>query len=449
MKKVLIANRGEIALRIIRTCHELGLKTVAVYSTADRDSLAVRFSDEAVCIGPPQSKDSYLRIDRIIAAAEVTGADAVHPGYGFLAESADFSAVCRDHDLEFIGPTPDTISLMGNKNQAKQTMIAAGVPTVPGSGGLIEDEKQALAAADEIGYPVIVKASAGGGGRGMRIADTQADLPGQLDVARNEALAAFGNADMYLEKLILEPRHVEIQIMGDGQGNVVHLAERECSIQRRHQKLIEEAPSPAVDADLRAAMGQAAVKAAEAVNYRSAGTVEFLLDKNGDFFFMEMNTRIQVEHPITEEITGSDLIEMQIHIADGEALTRSDPVLNGHSIECRINAEDPFNDFMPSPGRIDSFHSPKGRGVRVETHAYAGYVIPPYYDSLIAKLIVHAATRDLAISKMKRALGEFIVEGVPTTVPFHVQVMDDERFISGNFDTSFLDHFELKPVDLT
>ena len=448
MKKVLIANRGEIALRIIRTCHELGLKTVAVFSTADRDSLAVRFADEAVCIGPPKPKDSYLRIDRIIAAAEVTGADAIHPGYGFLAESADFSAVCQDHDLAFIGPTPETISLMGDKIQAKQTMIGAGVPTVPGSRGLVEDEKQALAAASEIGYPVIVKASAGGGGRGMRIALTEADLSNQLAVARNEALEVFGNGDMYLEKLILKPRHVEIQIMGDGQGNVIHLAERECSIQRRHQKLIEEAPSPAVDSDLRSRMGDAAVKAAEAVNYRSAGTVEFLLDKNRDFYFMEMNTRIQVEHPITEEITGSDLIEMQIHIADGETLTRRDPVLSGHSIECRINAEDPFEDFRPSPGRIEAFHSPKGRGVRVETHAYAGYVIPPYYDSLIAKLIVHAATRDLAISKMKRALGEFIVEGVRTTVPFHEQVMDDERFISGDFDTSFLDRFELKPVDL-
>jgi acetyl-CoA carboxylase biotin carboxylase subunit len=447
MKKVLIANRGEIALRIIRTCHELGLETVAVYSTADRDSLAVRFAGEAVCIGPPPSKDSYLRIDRIIAAAEVTGADAIHPGYGFLSETADFSAICQDHDLVFIGPTPDTISLMGDKNQAKMTMIEAGVPTVPGSGGLVEDQKQALAAAAEIGYPVIIKASAGGGGRGMRIAKTEADLLRQMDVAKNEAKAAFGNDDVYIEKLILQPRHVEIQIMGDGQGNVVHLAERECSIQRRHQKLIEEAPSPIVGAELRARMGGAAVKAAEAVNYRSAGTVEFLLDSRGDFYFMEMNTRIQVEHPITEEITGSDLIEMQIHIADGNRLEKREPVLRGHSIECRINAEDPFNGFRPSPGRIDAFHSPKGLGVRVETHAYAGYVIPPYYDSLIAKLIVHAANRDLAISKMRRALGEFIVEGVQTTVPFHEQVMDDERFISGNFDTSFLEDFDFKPVD--
>lgn len=447
MKKVLIANRGEIALRIIRTCHELGLRTVAVYSTADRDSLAVRFADEAVCIGPPPSRESYLRIDRLIAAAEVTGADAVHPGYGFLAESAEFSAVCQDHRLEFIGPTPETIRLMGDKNQAKLTMIEAGVPTVPGSGGLVEDEKQALKAAARIGYPVIIKASAGGGGRGMRIANTEDELTRQLGIARNEAEAAFGNDDVYMEKLILEPRHVEIQVVGDGKGTVVHLAERECSIQRRHQKLIEEAPSPAVDEDLRHRMGEAAVRAAEAVSYRSAGTVEFLLDKNGDFYFMEMNTRIQVEHPITEEITDSDLIEMQILISQGERLVKRDPVLNGHAIECRINAEDPYNGFRPSPGRIDAFHSPKGLGVRVDTGAYAGYVIPPFYDSMIAKLIVRAKTRELAISKMRRALGEFVVEGVKTTVPFHQQVMEDERFVSGNFDTSFLEDFKLAPVD--
>ena len=447
MKKVLIANRGEIALRILRTCHELGLKTVAVYSTADRDSLAVRFADEAVCIGPPPSRDSYLRIDRIIAAAEVTGADAIHPGYGFLAESGDFSAVCEDHNLTFIGPTPRTIRLMGDKNQAKITMVEAGVPTVPGSGGLIEDDKSALATAEEIGYPVIIKASAGGGGKGMRIARNAQELPRQIDVAQGEAQNAFGNPDVYLEKLILEPRHVEIQVVGDGQGNVMHLGERECSIQRRHQKLIEEAPSPAVDDDLRARMGEAAVKAAEAVNYRSAGTVEFLLDKNGDFYFMEMNTRIQVEHPVTEEITGNDLIAMQLDIADGNKLEKKNLVINGHSIECRINAEDPYNGFRPSPGRIEAFHSPKGRGVRVETHVFAGYVIPPFYDSMIAKLIVHAESRNKAIAKMKRALSELIVEGVKTTAPFHQQVMDDPRFISGNFDTSFLEDFKLAPVD--
>lgn len=447
MQKVLIANRGEIALRIIRTCHELGLKTVAVFSTADRDSLPVRFADEAVCIGPPAGRDSYLRIDRIIAAAEVTGADAIHPGYGFLAENADFSAVCTDHGMQFIGPTPESIRLMGDKNEAKRTIIEAGVPAVPGSHGIVEDEKSALKVAAGIGYPVIIKASAGGGGKGMRIASSEDQLPRQFSVARNEAGAAFGNPDVYIEKLILNPRHVEIQIMGDGQGNVIHLAERECSIQRRHQKLIEEAPSPAVDAELRAAMGEAAVRAAQAVNYRSAGTVEFLLDKTGHFYFMEMNTRIQVEHPITEEITGTDLVEMQISIANGEKLALVDPVLVGHAIECRVNAEDPYVGFRPSPGRIDAFHTPKGRGVRVETHAYAGYVIPPYYDSMIAKLIVHAKTRPLAIAKMKRALGEFIVEGVKTTIPFHQQVMTDDRFVTGNFDTNFLEHFELHPVD--
>ncbi|MGA7305042.1 MAG: acetyl-CoA carboxylase biotin carboxylase subunit [Rhodothermales bacterium] len=447
MQKVLIANRGEIALRVIRTCHELGLKTVAVFSTADRDSLPVRFADEAVCIGPPAAKDSYLRIDRMIAAAEVTGADAIHPGYGFLAENADFSAVCKDHGLEFIGPTPETIRLMGDKNQAKRTMIAAGVPTVPGSDGIVEDEKAALKAAAAIGYPVMIKASAGGGGKGMRIAANEAQLPRQFSVARNEAESAFGSSEVYIEKLVASPRHVEIQVMGDGKGNVIHLAERECSIQRRHQKLIEEAPSPAVDKQLRAAMGEAAVRAAEAVNYRSAGTVEFLLDKSGDFYFMEMNTRIQVEHPITEEITGTDLIEMQILIANGEKLRLVDPVLDGHSIECRVNAEDPYMGFRPSPGLIEAFHTPKGRGVRVETHAYAGYVIPPYYDSMIAKLVVHAKSRPLAIAKMKRALGEFIVEGVKTTIPLHEQIMTDERFVSGNFDTNFLEHFELRPVD--
>ena len=442
--KVLIANRGEIALRVIRTCQEMGIKTVAVYSTADRDSLPVHFADEAVCIGPPAGRESYLKISQIMAAAELTGADAIHPGYGFLSENAEFSQICTDHDIKFIGATPENINLMGNKAAAKDTMIKAGVPVVPGSGGVIEDEKEALKIAQKMGFPVMIKASAGGGGRGMRAVFEEKDLIPMFNTARQEALGAFNNGDVYIEKLIQEPRHVEVQILGDGKGKVIHLGERDCSIQRRHQKLVEESPSPAVDEKLREKMGEAACKAAAAINYEGAGTIEFLLDKNGDFYFMEMNTRIQVEHTVTEEVTDIDLIQMQLLVAAGDKFDFPEVHLRGHSIECRINAEDPYNDFRPSPGKINAFHTPKGRGVRVDTHASAGYVIPPYYDSMIAKLICTAANRELAIAKMRRALNEFIIEGVKTTVPFHKQLMQDERFLSGKFDTSFLNNFTLK-----
>ncbi len=444
MKKVLIANRGEIALRIIRTCHEMGLQTVAVYSTADRNSLPVRFAGEAVCIGPPASRDSYLRIDRIIAAAEVTGADAIHPGYGFLAENAEFSAICADHNLKFIGPPPDTIRRMGDKSLAKQTMREAGVPTVPGSAGVVEDTKEARRLADEMGYPVIVKASAGGGGRGMRVVHRPEDLVDQYNIARNEAEVAFGNPDVYIEKFVTQPRHIEIQVMGDGKGGVMHLGERECSIQRRHQKLLEESPSAAVGPALREKMGEAAMRAANAVQYEGAGTVEFLLNADGEFYFMEMNTRIQVEHPVTEEVTDTDLIEMQLRVAMGEGLVPNSVTLDGHAIECRINAEDVYHGFRPSPGRIATFHTPKGRGVRVDTHVSAGYEIPPFYDSMIAKVIVRAKDRRRAIAKMSRALDEFIIEGIHTTIPFHQQLMKDPRFIAGDFDTHFLEDFTLK-----
>ena len=447
MKKVLIANRGEIALRIIRTCHEMGLETVAVYSTADRDSLHVRFAGEAVCIGPPPSRESYLRVDRLIAAAEVTGADAVHPGYGFLAENAEFAAVCADNHLTFIGPTPETIRQMGDKSLAKETMRAAGVPVVPGSDGALESAEQGRCRAAEVGYPVMIKASAGGGGRGMRVVRSEDEFDRQYTAARTEAESAFGNPAVYLEKFVEQPRHVEIQLMGDGQGQVIHLGERECSIQRRHQKLLEESPSPVVTEDLRARMGAAAVRGAEAVNYAGAGTVEFLVDAHGDFYFMEMNTRIQVEHPVTEEVTGCDLIEMQLRVAMGEPLKPSRPQMEGHAIECRINAENPFKNFSPSPGFITVFHPPGGHGIRVDTHAYAGYVIPPHYDSMIAKLIAYAPTRPQAITKMKRALDEFVIEGVHTTIPFHRQLMDDPRFQAGDFDTKFLESFTLKPDD--
>ncbi|NNF56617.1 MAG: acetyl-CoA carboxylase biotin carboxylase subunit [Rhodothermaceae bacterium] len=447
IKKVLIANRGEIALRVIRTCREMGLKTVAVYSTADRDTLPVRFADEAVCIGPPPSAESYLRMDRIIAAAEVTGADAIHPGYGFLAENAEFAAVCADHDLVFIGPRPDTIRKMGDKSVAKDTMKAAGVPVVPGSDGEVADVNEAARLAADIGYPVMIKASAGGGGKGMRMAHDDADLRKQFVAASTEAKAAFGNGGVYIEKFVEEPRHIEIQLVGDGQGTVIHFGERECSIQRRHQKLLEEAPSPIVDADLRARMGAAAINGALAVNYTGAGTVEFLVDKHRDFYFMEMNTRIQVEHCVTEEVTDTDLIEWQLRVADGEKITSQDRVLDGHAIECRINAEDPYRKFSPSPGTIEAFHAPKGLGVRCDTHAFAGYRIPPHYDSMIAKLIVRDHTRERAINKMLRALDEFIIEGVKTTVPFHQQLLRDERFRAGDFDTKFLERFELKPVE--
>ncbi len=445
IRKVLIANRGEIALRVIRTCRELGIKTVVIYSTADRDSLPVRFADEAVCIGPPPSSESYLRIDRIIAAAEVTGADAIHPGYGFLSENADFSAICADHGLKFIGPSPEAIRLMGDKSLAKETMRKAGVPVVPGSDGVIENVKQGLKVAAEIGYPVMLKAAAGGGGRGMRVVQREEDFERQFNAARSEAEAAFGRPDVYLEKFIVQPRHIEIQVLGDGKGNVIHLGERECSIQRRHQKLLEEAPSPIVDEDLRRRMGEAAVRGAQAVNYEGAGTIEFLVDADRNFYFMEMNTRIQVEHPVTEEVTGFDLIEQQLRISMGEPLPPQEAVqIEGHAIECRINAEDPFKNFSPSPGKITVFHPPGGPGVRLDTHVYAGYVIPPYYDSMIAKLIVRAPTRQQAIRRMLRALEEFVIEGVRTTIPFHRRLLEHPDFQAGRFDTRFLESFRLE-----
>lgn len=443
MEKVLIANRGEIALRVIRTCREMGLKTVAVYSTADRHALHVKFADEAVCIGPPQSVESYLKPDRIIAAAEITGADAIHPGYGFLSENPVFSAICDDHDITFIGPNSRTIAMMGDKSCAKDTMRAAGVPVVPGSDGVVAtlEEGQGLGAA--IGFPVMIKASAGGGGRGMRAVWDASEFERNFQAARAEAESAFGNPDVYIEKLIQEPRHVEIQIMGDGQGTTVHYGERECSVQRRHQKLLEESPSSVVDADLREQMGAAAVLGASAVNYKGAGTVEFLLDANGNFYFMEMNTRIQVEHPVTEEVVGLDLIEQQILVAMGERINESVLKMNGHAIECRINAEDPERNFRPSPGRITAFHLPGGPGVRVDTHAYAGYEVPPHYDSMIAKLIVHARTRELAIRRMLRALDEFVLEGVATTIPFHRKLLMHPEFVQGNIDTHFVEHHGL------
>ncbi len=447
MKKVLIANRGEIALRIIRTCREMGLQTVAVYSTADRDALHVRFADEAVCIGPPASRESYLRSDRLIAAAEVTGADAIHPGYGFLSENAEFSDICADHNIKFIGPSAHTITLMGDKSLAKQTMRDANVPTVPGSKGILEDPQEGMALAAEMGYPVLVKAKAGGGGRGMRVIEREEDFVNNFNAAQSEAAAAFGNGDLYLEKFVTQPRHVEIQLLGDGKGTVIHFGERECSIQRRHQKLVEESPSPIITPELRQQMGEAAIRGAEAVNYEGAGTVEFLVDADRNFYFIEMNTRIQVEHPVTEEVTDCDLIEYQIRVAMGETIRKREIELEGHSIECRINAENPFKNFSPSPGTITTFHPPGGLGVRLDTHAYTGYKIPPHYDSMIGKLIVRAHTRDLAIKKMRRALDEFVIEGVKTTIPFHKQLMVDPDFQSGNFDTHFLETFELKPEE--
>lgn len=442
MKKVLIANRGEIALRIIRTCHEMGLQTVAVYSTADAESLHVRFADEAVCIGPPPSNESYLRPDRIIAAAEVTGADAIHPGYGFLSENAEFSQICKDNQITFIGPKAETIRVMGEKSLAKETMADAGVPVVPGSDGIVASLEDGKRIADEIGYPVMVKASAGGGGRGMRMVHEPEDFARLYEGARSEADAAFGNPDIYIEKVVQQPRHVEIQLLGDGKGNVMHYGERECSIQRRHQKLVEEAPSPVVDEDLRARMGEAAIRGAASVNYAGAGTIEFLVDAEQNFYFMEMNTRIQVEHPVTEEVTNCDLIEHQIRVAMGETVEHEAQALQGHSIECRINAENAARNFSPSPGKVTAFHQPGGLGVRVDTHAYTGYLIPPTYDSMIAKLIVHADTRERAIKRMKRALDEFVIEGVHTTIPFHQQLMENEQFKAGTFDTRFMDSFE-------
>ncbi len=443
-KKVLIANRGEIALRIIRTCREMGIKSVAVYSTADRESLHVRFADEAVCIGPPSSAESYLNVPKIMAAVEITNADAIHPGYGFLSENADFAEVCAEYGIKFIGPTPEQIRRMGDKITAKETMIAAGVPVVPGSEGLIKDLKQAQKVANEIGYPVIMKATAGGGGKGMRVVWNDEELEPNWNKARQEAKASFGNDGIYMEKFIEEPRHIEFQIAGDQKGTVVHLSERDCSIQRRHQKLVEECPSPFMTPELREEMGNAAVRAGEYIKYEGVGTVEFLVDKHRNFYFMEMNTRIQVEHPVTEEVIDHDLIKEQIKIASGELITGGNYYPTAHAIECRINAEDPFNGFRPSPGTILSFHSSKGHGVRVDTHVYAGYTIPPYYDSMIAKLICRARTREECITKMERALDEFIIEGVKTTVPFHQRLMKDENFRKGNFHTGFLENFNLE-----
>jgi acetyl-CoA carboxylase biotin carboxylase subunit len=440
-KKVLIANRGEIALRIIRVCKQLGIKTVAVYSQADRDSLHVRFADEAVCIGPPPGRESYLKIPRIIAAAEVTGADSIHPGYGFLAENAGFAEICTTSGIKFIGPTPAMISAMGDKAVAKETMRKAGVPVVPGSESVLTGVDEAREIARSISYPVIIKASAGGGGRGMRIVREEGEMENSYGTARHEAEQAFNNPDLYLEKYIEQPRHVEIQVFGDEHGNVIHFGERDCSVQRRHQKLIEESPSPVVDEALRTKMGEAAIKGCKAVNYVNAGTVEFLVDREHNFYFMEMNTRIQVEHPVTEQVTGHDLIKLQLQIAAGERLPKKKIVQRGHAMECRINAEDPAHDFRPSPGKITDFHMPGGFGVRVDTHAYAGYTVPPYYDSLTAKLIVYAQTREGAINKMAGALEEFVIEGIKTTIPFHRQVMQNEKFRSGRFDTSFLDTF--------
>jgi acetyl-CoA carboxylase biotin carboxylase subunit len=443
-KKILIANRGEIALRIIRTCKEMNIRTVAVYSTADKESLHVRFADEAVCIGPPQSRDSYLNIPRIIAAAEITNADAIHPGYGFLSENSKFSAICRQHGIKFIGATPEQIDAMGDKASAKATMKAAGVPTIPGSEGLLGSIEEAKKVALEIGYPVIMKATAGGGGKGMRIVWKEEEMEKAFETAKTEAGAAFGNDGMYMEKFIEEPRHIEIQVAGDQYGKACHLSERDCSIQRRHQKLAEETPSPFMTDKLRQEMGDAAIKATLASNYEGVGTIEFLVDKHSKFFFMEMNTRIQVEHPVTEEVINYDLIKEQIKIAAGVPISGKNHFPTMHAIECRINAEDPYNDFRPSPGKITVLHQPGGHGVRVDSHIYAGYTIPPYYDSMIAKLITIAQTREEAIQTMERALSEFVIEGVKTTIPFHQQLMQDEDFRKGNYTTKFLETFKLK-----
>lgn len=443
-KKILIANRGEIALRIIRTCKEMGIKTVAVYSTADKDSLHVRFADEAVCIGPPPSPLSYLSMPNIIAAAEITNADAIHPGYGFLSENAKFSGICRDHGIKFIGASPEMINSMGDKANAKDTMKKAGVPTIPGSDGLLKDAKSGKKIAKEIGYPVILKATAGGGGRGMRILWKEEEFDAAWDSARQESAAAFGNDGMYLEKYIEEPRHIEIQLAGDQYGKVCHLSERDCSVQRRHQKLVEEAPSPFVTPELRDKMGAAAIAAGESIKYEGVGTVEFLVDKHRNFYFMEMNTRIQVEHPVTEEVINFDLIKEQILIAAGTPISGKNYLPQKHSIECRINAEDPFNGFRPSPGKIETLHKPGGHGVRVDSHIYAGYTIPPNYDSMIAKLIVSAQTRDEAILKMDRALSEFVIEGIKTTIPLQLQIMRNKDFKAGNFTTAFMNDFVIE-----
>ena len=446
-KKILIANRGEIALRVIRTCREMGVKTVAVYSTADAESLHVRFADEAVCIGPPPSSQSYLKMSAILAAAEITNADAIHPGYGFLSENAKFSKLCEEHGIKFIGATSDMISKMGDKASARATMKEAGVPTIPGSEGLLEFYEDAEKLADEMKYPVMLKATAGGGGKGMRAVYNKSDLKNAWDAARQEAFACFGNDGMYMEKLIEEPRHIEIQIIGDAYGKACHLSERDCSIQRRHQKLTEESPSPFMTTALRKKMGEAAVKAAEYISYEGAGTIEFLVDKHRNFYFMEMNTRIQVEHPITEQVIDYDLIFEQIKVAAGTPISGKNYFPKLHSIECRINAEDPYKDFRPSPGKITTLHIPGGHGIRVDTHVYAGYTIPPNYDSMIAKLITTAQTREEAISKMKRALDEFVIEGIKTTIPFHRQLMDHPDYIAGNYTTKFMEDFEIQPEE--
>jgi len=446
-KKILIANRGEIALRVIRTCKEMGIKTVAVYSTADAESLHVKFADEAVCIGPPPSNLSYLKMSNIIAAAEITNADAIHPGYGFLSENAKFSKICQEHGIKFIGAAPEMIDRMGDKASAKATMKAAGVPCVPGSDGLLESFEQTQKLAKEFGYPVMLKATAGGGGKGMRAVWKEDELLKAWESARQEASAAFGNDGMYMEKLIEEPRHIEIQVVGDSYGKACHLSERDCSVQRRHQKLTEETPSPFMTDELRTAMGEAAVKAAEFIKYEGAGTVEFLVDKHRNFYFMEMNTRIQVEHPITEQVIDYDLIREQIMVAAGIPISGRNYLPELHAIECRINAEDPYNDFRPSPGKITTLHMPGGHGVRLDTHVYSGYTIPPNYDSMIAKLITTAQSREEAISKMRRALDEFVIEGVKTTIPFHRQLMDDPRYIAGDYTTAFMDTFKMKPLE--
>jgi acetyl-CoA carboxylase biotin carboxylase subunit len=446
-KKILIANRGEIALRVIRACHELGIKTVAIYSTADELSLHVKFADEAVCIGPPSSKESYLNIPRIIAAGEITNADAIHPGYGFLSESAEFSKICAENGFHYIGPDSKMIQSMGDKATAKETMKSVGVPVVPGGKGVLADVEEAKILANEMGYPIMLKATSGGGGRGIRLVKAENELNSLYEIAYQEALSGFGNGDLYIEKFIEEPRHIEIQILADSKGNVIQFGERDCSIQRRHQKLIEESPSPAVDDKLRKKMGDASIAGAKAINYVGVGTVEFLLDKDKNYYFMEMNTRIQVEHPVTEMVTGVDLIKQQIRVHAGEKCPDYNPnyKLRGHSIECRVNAEDPSNNFMPSPSKITNFHMPGGKGVRVDSHAYTGYVIPTYYDSMIGKIIVHAKNRERAINRMQRALEETIIEGPKTTIPYHQKIMENADFISGKFDTGFLENFNYKP----
>ena len=442
-KKILIANRGEIAMRLIRTCKEMGIKTVAVYSTADEESLHVRFADEAVCIGPAPSSDSYLKMANIMAAAEICNADAIHPGYGFLSENAKFSKICKEHGIKFIGASPEMIEKMGDKASAIATMKAAGVPTIPGSDGVLESFQDAKKIAKKIGYPIMLKATAGGGGKGMRAVWSVDNLEKAWESSRQEALASFGNNGMYMEKLIEEPRHIEIQIVGDSNGNACHLSERDCSVQRRHQKLTEETPSPFMTKELRVKMGEAAIKAAEFIKYEGAGTVEFLVDKHRNFYFMEMNTRIQVEHPITEQVINFDLIREQILVAAGIAISGKNYLPKMHSIECRINAEDPYNDFRPSPGLISTLHFPGGHGVRLDTHVYSGYIIPPHYDSMIAKLITTAQTREEAINKMKRALDEFVIEGIKTTIPFHRRLMDHPDYISGDYTTKFMDSFSM------